>query len=358
MIGTFATAAWRAAMRPLPAEAAHTATIALMRRVGGLMSAPRPAPVLHQRLFGLDFTSPIGLAAGFDKNAEVVNATQRLGFGFVEIGTVTPRPQVGNPKPRIFRLAADQGIINRLGFNNVGADAAAAHIHALKTRTVPIGVNIGCNKDSPDPDADYELLVRRFSPLADYLVVNVSSPNTPGLRAMQDPAVLGRLLAAVVGARPACGPPIFLKLAPDLHPDDCAPIIETALMRGIDALIISNTTLSRPALQDPAQEQAGGLSGRPLAPLALDMLRRFARVSAGRLPLIAAGGIDSADEAYRRLRAGAQLLQLYTGMVYHGPALVAAINTGLAVRLEADGITAMGAIPRDHLANSATTCYD
>lgn len=357
MIGKIATAAWRAAMRSLPAEAAHTATIAVMRQAGGLMPAPRPVPALRQRLFGLDFTSPIGLAAGFDKNAEVVGATQRLGFGFVEVGTVTPRPQAGNPKPRIFRLHADQGIINRLGFNNAGADAAAARIEALKTRTVPLGVNIGCNKDSPNPDADYELLVQRFSPLADYLVVNVSSPNTPGLRAMQDPAVLDRLLATVASARPAGGPPIFLKLAPDLHPDDCAPIVETALARGVDALIISNTTLSRPLLlRDPAKEQAGGLSGRPLASLALDMLRRFARASAGRLPLIAAGGIDSAEEAYRRLRAGAHLLQLYTGMVYHGPALIAAINTGLAARLEADGINAIGTIPRDDLASPATTC--
>ena len=323
----------------LDAERAHRATIAALK----LMPNRRPpsfAGSLTTSIAGLGFPSPVGLAAGFDKDGEVPAAMLGLGFGFVEVGTVTPQPQSGNPTPRLFRLVQDEAVINRLGFNNRG-QAAAAHRLALRdpTRGV-VGINIGANKDSIDRIADYAAGVRSMSPLADYLTVNISSPNTPGLRDLQAGGELVELLAAVGEAR-IDGVPIFLKVAPDLKSGDHERIVRAAIDGGIDALIVANTTLSRPPLQSRFANQAGGLSGAPLKSLALDQLRRFRAVSGGGLPLIAAGGIASADDAWARIRAGASLVQLYSALVYHGPGLARRIATGLADILASQGIASV-----------------
>lgn len=295
-------------------------------------------PVLSSEVVGIKFPSPIGLAAGFDKNAEVPAAMLALGFGFVEVGTLTPLPQDGNPRPRLFRLADDQGVINRLGFNNAGQ--AAAHARLVKLRGGVIGVNIGANKDAADRIADYAQGVRAMTDVATYLTVNISSPNTPGLRALQDKAALTDLLDAVSEARGASGPPIFLKLAPDLETADIDDIVDATVGK-VDALIIANTTISRPPLLSPDAGQSGGLSGAPLAPLAAARLRDFRVATGGAMPLIAAGGIDSAEAAYARIRSGASLVQLYSALVYHGPGLARTIAGGLAVLLKRDGFTSL-----------------
>lgn len=286
---------------------------------------------------GLDFSNPVGLAAGFDKNAEVPARMFRFGFGFVEVGTVTPRPQSGNDRPRMFRLEEDEGVINRLGFNNDGHDAMLARLKELRRLPGPLGVNIGANKDSADRIADYAEGARRMHPFADYLTVNVSSPNTPGLRALQDRAALYDLLAAVQEAS-GRSVPIFLKVAPDLQPADIDDIVTVSVDRNICGLIVSNTTISRPSLQSPHAGESGGLSGRPLRELASQRLEEFARASAGRLILVAAGGISSAEDAYARIRAGASLIQLYSGLVYHGPGLARRIAEGLDRLLARDGV--------------------
>jgi len=328
-------------IRPLlfafEAETAHHLALAALRLP--LPRAAAPAPSLGQALLGLHFASPVGLAAGFDKDGHVAHRMSALGFGFAELGTLTPRPQPGNPRPRLFRLAQDAAIINRMGFNNGGQATAQARLarHRIPPGFV-LGVNIGANKDAADRIADYEAGVRAMSPYAHYLTVNISSPNTPGLRALQSRAALDELLGRVMAARPAGGPPILLKIAPDLEPADVEDIAELSLAHRIDALIVSNTTISRPPLASPQAGETGGLSGAPLHDLALARLRNFRRLLGPRLPLIGAGGIATAEQAYARIRAGASLVQLYSAMIYEGPYLAARINRGLAALLKRDGI--------------------
>ena len=315
----------------LDAERAHRVTIAMLKRMPARPQPQFPAS-LHSRVAGLDFPSPVGLAAGFDKNAEVPGQMLGLGFGFVEVGTVTPKPQQGNPRPRLFRLVEDQAVINRLGFNNEGQGAALERLeHATRTHGL-IGVNVGANKESEDRIADYVEGVRRMSPVADFLTINISSPNTPGLRTLQDEGALDALLSAVssVGTKK----PLFLKVAPDLEEGDPERIVRAALDHRIAAIIISNTTISRPPLRSPHGAQGGGLSGRPLKGLALQCRRRFREASAAEIPLIGVGGIGNADDAWERIRAGASLVQLYSAMVYEGPAIGRRIASGLAKRLE------------------------
>ena len=319
----------------LDAERAHRLTVQALRlapvRVGAL------DPVLAVRVAGLDFPNPVGLAAGFDKDARVPDAMLGLGFGFVEVGTVTPQPQEGNPQPRLFRLAEDRAVINRMGFNNGGQARAFERLLRRNARPGIVGVNIGANKDAADRIADYANGVRVMSPVARYLTVNISSPNTPGLRALQDKGALEALLTAVAEARAPGGPPVFLKVAPDLEPADIDDIAEVSLGHGIDALIVANTTISRPPLRSPLAGEAGGLSGAPLRDLALARLRDFRTATGGAMPLIAAGGIASAEDAYVRIRAGASLVQLYSALVYEGPGLARRIATGLKPLLARDG---------------------
>jgi dihydroorotate dehydrogenase len=260
-----------------------------------------------------------------------------MGFDFAELGTLTPLAQAGNPRPRLFRLAEDAAVINRMGFNNGGQEAAVRRLSAIPRSAALVGINIGANKDAADRIADYAAGVTRMAPLADYLTVNISSPNTPGLRALQDKAALTDLLDAVMQARPAGGPPVFLKVAPDLEPADIDDIVQCCLERRIDALIVSNTTISRPPLRSRQAGETGGLSGVPLRDLALQRLRDFRKASGGAIPLIGVGGIASAQDAYARIRAGASLVQLYSALVYEGPFLPRQINAGLKSLLARDG---------------------
>jgi dihydroorotate dehydrogenase len=324
------------ALKRLDAERAHGLAIAALKCQP--FTAPRPAPSLACQMAGLRFPSPIGLAAGLDKHAEVPNGLLRLGFGFVELGTLTPLPQAGNAKPRLFRLVEDEAVINRMGFNNCGQTAALARLTTLKRRGI-IGVNIGANKDSGDKVADYVAGVKRMESVADYLTINISSPNTPGLRDLQGKAALDALLGAVARVRTHATPPVFLKVAPDLTTQDMEDIAELALAHGIDALIVSNTTISRPPLRSRHAGEIGGLSGKPLAQLAMQCLRDFRAATQGKIPLIAVGGIDSAQEAYARIKAGASLVQIYSALVYAGPGLVQAMNTQLAQLLHLDGFS-------------------
>ena len=323
----------------LDAERAHRATIAGLKLMPK-RRAPEFAGSLTTSVAGLGFPSPVGLAAGFDKDGEVPGAMLGLGFGFVEVGTLTPRPQVGNPRPRLFRLAEDEAVINRMGFNNGGQEAAARRLALRDPARGVVGINIGANKDSPDRIADYAAGVRAMGRLADYLTVNISSPNTPGLRDLQAGGELVELLAAV-GEERTAGVPIFLKVAPDLESGDHERIVRAAIDGGIDALIVANTTLSRPSLKSRYAGEAGGLSGAPLQSLALEQLRRFRAVAGESLPLIAAGGIASAEDAWARIIAGASLVQLYSALVYHGPGLARRISDGLAAILERDGIASI-----------------
>jgi dihydroorotate dehydrogenase len=307
----------------------------------GLKAMPALAakhdPIVAVDLAGLHFPSPVGLAAGLDKDARAPDALLALGFGFVEVGTVTPLPQKGNPRPRLFRLIEDEAIINRMGFNNEGQTAALRRLRRRKGRPGIVGVNIGANKDAADRIADYAAGVATMAPVADYLTVNISSPNTPGLRALQDEAALDALLEAVMAARPAGGPPIFLKVAPDLEPADVDAIARVAIDRAIDALIVSNTTVSRPPLESLDAHQTGGLSGAPLKSLALERLRDFRRATGGAIPLIAAGGIASGADAFARIKAGASLVQIYSALIYEGPFLPRRIEAELAALLRAEG---------------------
>lgn len=318
----------------LDPERAHRLTVAAL----GLMpvrALPPPDPALAVTVAGLAFPSPVGLAAGFDKDAEVPDAMLGLGFGFVEVGTITPLAQTGNPKPRLFRLSEDEAVINRMGFNNHGQEAALARLTARKRRGI-VGVNIGANKDATDRIADYARGVRTMAPVADYLTINISSPNTPGLRALQGGDALDALLDAVTAARAPGGPPVFLKVAPDLEPAEIDAVVKMATGR-IDALIIGNTTLSRPGLRSAHGSEAGGLSGAPLGALALERLRDFRQASGGSLPLIAAGGIANAEQAWSRIKAGASLVQLYSALVYRGPGLARTIAKGLPALMARDG---------------------
>jgi dihydroorotate dehydrogenase len=333
----------RSLLFKLDAEKAHRATIGLLKLRNGTGFPPEPpsTPSLETTVAGLKFPNPVGLAAGFDKDAEVPEQMLNLGFGFVEVGTLTPQPQEGNPKPRLFRLAEDQAVINRMGFNNRGmADARRRLDRRARWRGI-IGVNIGANKNSADRVADYVAGVQAMAPVADYLTINISSPNTPGLRQLQDEGALGALLSAVAEARPSGGPPIFLKVAPDLGEGEPDQIVRVALQHGIDAIIVANTTVSRPKLQSSYVNEQGGLSGVPLKALALRALRDFRCASGGEIPLIGVGGIGSVDDAWDRIRAGASLVQLYTAMVYEGPGIARRIARGLADRLKREGMSSI-----------------
>ena len=321
----------------LDPETAHRLTIRALGLGLGPNSQAVHDPMLASRVWGLDFPSPLGIAAGFDKNAEVPEAAARMGFGFVEIGTVTPLPQPGNPRPRLFRLAADRAVINRNGFNNDGLDAVARRLERLRPRSFILGANIGANKDSGDRIADYAAGMAALGPLADYVVVNVSSPNTPGLRELQSREHLQALLD---GVRRACAepPPVLVKIAPDFDDEGLAGLAETLLALRVDGVIIGNTTIGlRENLKSRHRGETGGLSGRPLFAFSTAQLAAFYRHVDGRIPLIGVGGIDSADTAYAKIRNGASLIQLYTGLVYQGPDLVPDITRGLAERLRRDG---------------------
>ena len=323
----------------LDAEAAHRAALAALRMAPVRLAARFPDS-LKASVAGIDFRTPVGLAAGFDKDALAPAQLLSLGFGFVEIGTVTPRAQAGNPKPRLFRLVEDRAIINRLGFNSGGQPAAFERLQRCSQVYGVIGVNLGANKDSKDRIADYVGGIRSMSPVARYLTINISSPNTPGLRSLQDEGALDELLAAVQEAR--SNRPIFLKVAPDLGDRDPERIVKAAIDHEIDALIVGNTTVSRPPLKSRFAGEAGGLSGAPLKALALDTLRKFRVASGGEVPLIGVGGIANADDAWERIIAGASLVQLYTAMVYDGPGIARRIACGLADRLKREGIASIG----------------
>jgi dihydroorotate dehydrogenase len=326
-------------LRMLDAENAHRLAIRGLRMLP--YARPRPDdPKLAVRAFGLNFPNPVGIAAGFDKNAEVPDALLRLGFGFAEIGSVTPKPQSGNPRPRIFRLERDEAVINRLGFNNDGAEVVLRRLAARAQNGGIVGVNVGANKDSPDRTQDYVRLIETFAPVASYFTVNVSSPNTPGLRNLQQAAELDDLLARVIDARErvrknAGDSPVLLKIAPDLSLADLDDVVHVARSRGVDGMIVANTTIGRPStLREQARsKEQGGLSGRPLFRLSTRMVAEtFVRVE-GAFPLIGAGGIDSGGAALTKIRAGASLIQLYSALVYKGVGLVDSIKADLSSTL-------------------------
>ena len=331
------------ALHRLDPETAHGLSIRALR--AGLAPLPGPisSPRLRTRLAGLDLPNPVGLAAGFDKNAEAVAALCRAGFGFVEVGAATPRPQPGNPRPRLFRLEADRAAINRFGFNNQGMEAIAARLATRPRGPVPVGLNLGANKDSPDRAADFARVLAHCGPHVDFATVNVSSPNTEKLRDLQGPEALAALLAGVMAARAGLPRPIpvFLKIAPDLSDPDLAALAEVAVSAGLDGIIATNTTLSRDGLTSPARGEAGGLSGAPLFEKSTRVLARLSQLTDGRLPLIGVGGIGSADQAYAKIRAGASAVQLYTAMVYQGLSLAADIARGLDRLLARDGFNAV-----------------
>lgn len=334
-------------LRRLDPEDVHRATIAALKLQPP--RAPTPDdPRLAVSAFGLDFPNPVGLAAGFDKDAEIPDAMLGLGFGFVEVGTLTPRPQPGNPRPRAFRLVADRGVINRYGFNSRGHASALERLKRRAQRGV-VGVNIGANRDADDRISDYVAGVRAFAPVASYFTINVSSPNTPGLRDLQEPAALAELLARTLEAREAAETrrPLLLKIAPDLTLAQLDGIVRVARDSRIDGMIVSNTTISRPAtLHSPLAKESGGLSGAPLADLATRMLAQtFVRVEQ-QFPLIGVGGIDSAETALARIEAGATLLQLYSALVYEGPGLAQRIKQGLVAAQAADGLSRTGRVGR------------
>lgn len=339
MIGFFDRLS-RPLMRALDPEDAHTLALKALRFVPRVKAEPDP-PELKVRAFGLNFPNPIGLAAGFDKNAEAPDTLLRLGFGFVEVGTITPRPQVGNPRPRVFRLTADGGVINRLGFNNGGAPSALARLAARANKGGIVGVNIGANKDSEDRAEDYVRLIETFAAVASYFTVNVSSPNTPGLRNLQQADALDDLLARVIEARERvklrAGPtPVLLKIAPDLTLSDLDDVVGIARKHRVDGMIVSNTTISRPGslrVHDKANE-AGGLSGRPVFKLSTRILAETFVRAENQFPLIGVGGVDSSATAIAKIKAGATLVQLYTGLIYRGIGLVSEIKSDIAAAIK------------------------
>lgn len=342
--------------RVLDPETAHRLTLWGLRH--GLAPATQVPtdPILRLRVWDRDFANPIGLAAGFDKDAVAVGPALALGFGFVEVGTITPRPQAGNPRPRIFRLAEDAAVINRIGFAGAGMVAAAAQLgrwRAAGGRGL-VGINVGKNRDSTDAATDYAAAAVVLAPYADYLAINVSSPNTPGLRALQGRRELEHIVKRVAGAladsAPGRPPPILVKIAPDLADADLADIAAVALGGTIGGLIVGNTTLARPdSLRGAHRRQAGGLSGRPLFARAAAMLADVYRLTGGAVPIIGVGGIASAADAYAMVRAGASLIQLYTALVFQGPALVPELAAGLAALLRRDGFSSLAAaVGADH----------
>jgi dihydroorotate dehydrogenase len=330
------------ALRTLDPEDAHGLAIQALKLGLGPAGGPDD-PILATSLAGLPLPNAVGLAPGFDKDAEVFGPMLRAGFGFVECGTVTPKPQAGNPRPRLFRLSEDRAVINRMGFNNRGLEAFAGALAARGPGVV--GANIGANKDSEDRIGDYVAGLRRLWGLASYFTINVSSPNTPGLRALQTRAALEELLGRLAEARGSLPRdsrvPMFLKVAPDLESGEVESIVETCLAHGLAGIMVSNTTVSRPALKSRFAGEAGGLSGAPLTALSTRVLGEFAQVSAGRLALVGVGGIGSGGDAYAKIRAGAGAVQLYSALVFEGPGLVTRIKRDLAARLRADGFASI-----------------
>jgi dihydroorotate dehydrogenase len=335
----------RPLLHRLDAETAHGLTIRMLK-ISPPVTLPAADPRLKVRAFGLDFPNPLGLAAGFDKNAEVPDAMLSLGLGFAEVGTLTPRPQAGNPRPRLFRLAADGAVINRMGFNNDGYAAALARLTARRTRPGIVGINLGANKDSADRIADYVAGVGVFSAIADYLAVNISSPNTAGLRTLQSrselQALLGRLNEA--RAREPRRTPLLLKIAPDLRQDELEDIAACCGNGAVDGIIVSNTTTSRPALHSVHGNEQGGLSGTPLFTLSTRQLARLYLLTDGSIPLIGAGGIGNVEQAWTKLLAGATLLQVYSALVYKGPGLIGEILQGLSDKLDGSSAPSLDAI--------------
>lgn len=333
----------RTALFTLAPEDAHELTLKSLEMGAYPRALGSSSVSLSMRLWDLDFHNPIGIAAGFDKDARVPDAVLGLGCGFAEIGTVTPLPQTGNPKPRVFRLTADNGLINRLGFNNGGHHAALERLRRRNPRGI-VCVNVGANKESSDRTGDYVLGIEAFYDVASMFTVNISSPNTPGLRDLQAPAALDELLTRVMAAREkmiASGKPrrpIAVKIAPDIAEDDVGPITERLLAHSVDAIAVSNTTLSRAGLRDPQTSEAGGLSGRPVFHRSTAMLARVYGATAGRVPLIGIGGIDSGETALAKIEAGATLLQLYTGLIYEGPGLIGRIKDHLALAVRREGV--------------------
>ena len=334
-----------AAFRLLDPEDAHRLTIRALKLGLGPVDRSAPDTSLATTLCGLELANPVGLAAGFDKNAEAPAAMLRAGFGFVECGTVTPFPQAGNPRPRLFRLPEDRAVINRMGFNNAGLEPFEARLRTLKRPlSGPVGANLGANKDAVDRIADYVTGLTRLWGACDYFTVNISSPNTPGLRALQSRAALeeltgrlGQARRALVGAT-GLNPPVLVKVAPDLADEEIEGMVEVAVAAGINGIIVSNTTLARPdSLRSPLRGEAGGLSGAPLMAPSTRALDLFRQASAGRLALVGAGGVASGDDAYAKLRAGASAVQLYSAMAYEGPGLVLRIRRELSARLAAEG---------------------
>ncbi|MGQ0484080.1 MAG: quinone-dependent dihydroorotate dehydrogenase [Hyphomicrobiales bacterium] len=338
----------RPLLHALDAETAHGLTVKLLKLMPPAALGPRDSR-LAVSAFGLHFPNPLGLAAGFDKNAEVPDAMLAQGFGFAEVGTLTPRPQSGNPRPRLFRLAEDRAVINRTGFNNEGHAAALARLAARRRGAKPVGVNLGANKDSSNRIADYVAGIEAFSEIADYLAINISSPNTPGLRSLQSRAELQSLLARLNEARAqqTRRPPMLLKIAPDLRGDELEDIARCCGGGTVDGIIVSNTTIARPPLKSRHAQESGGLSGAPLFELSTRQLARLYLLTDGRIPLVGAGGIGDAETAWAKILAGATLLQLYSALVYRGPGLVAEIVEGLSARLRREGSTLAAIRGRD-----------
>ncbi|NXH16587.1 PYRD dehydrogenase, partial [Bucco capensis] len=348
------------ALRVLPPEAAHG--LALRAAALGLVPSSRPdGPALEVRILGQRFRNPVGLAAGFDKQGEAVDGLYKMGFGFVEVGTVTPEPQEGNPRPRVFRLVEDEAVINRYGFNSHGHAAVERRLQVrretqlrLTAAGMPLGVNLGKNKTSTNAAADYVAGVQRLGPLADYLVVNVSSPNTPGLRDLQGKAELRDLLTKVLQERDALPckrkPAVLVKIAPDLSMQDKQDIASVVCELGVDGLIVSNTMVSRPgSLRSRQRTEPGGLSGKPLRELSTQTIREMYALTQGQVPIIGVGGVSSGRDALEKIRAGASLVQLYTALVYHGPLVVGAVKQELEELLREQGLrNVMEAIGADH----------
>ncbi len=334
-------------VRVLPAEPAHKFTIKSLKAGLGPVTTRKPDSILATNVGGLKLANPVGLAPGFDKDAEVPDAMLNAGFGFVECGTVTPRPQIGNPKPRLFRLSEDQAVINRMGFNNGGLDDFKKRLTRRQGKPGIVGANLGANKDSDDRTEDYVTGLKSLWGLADYFTVNISSPNTPGLRDLQAESAMDDLLGRVSEARKALitddyDPPIFLKVAPDLISAQIEQITGQCQSYGMNAIIISNTTIARPdSLRSPHKSEGGGLSGAPLFEPSTQILKEFAQAANGKIDLIGVGGIASGEQAYAKIRAGAKAVQLYSALVYHGPGLVMDIRRDLAARLKADGFNGL-----------------
>ena len=341
-------------LRRLDAERAHDIALRALRLGLAGRADAADAPALAVEALGRRFTNPIGLAAGFDKNAVAVAALTRLGFGFIETGTVTPRPQPGNPRPRLFRLAADQAVINRMGFNNAGLDAYLVRLARRPRGPVVIGANVGINKEAAEPERDYPALIAAVAPHADYAVINVSSPNTPGLRGLQGEAQLRAILRAVADQVPR-RPPVLVKIAPDLDADALVALVETCVAGGVQGLIVSNTTVARPqGLRSTLAHEAGGLSGPPLFRLSTAVLARAFLLARGRLVLIGVGGVCTGAQALTKIRAGASLVQLYTALAYAGPALIPRLKRELAAALRAGGFARV----QDAVGNDAARLAD